>query len=73
MREKRGKLPVRELKEWGIKKIQEVPELRIEYLEIGDMESLVTPENWNQKDRAMAFIAVFLGDVRLIDNIELFL
>ena len=70
---KARKLPVRELKEWAIKKIQENSELRVEYFEIGDKESLLPLENWRQKERAMAFTAVFLGDVRLIDNIELFL
>ncbi|MEI7661313.1 MAG: pantoate--beta-alanine ligase [Bacteroidota bacterium] len=73
LREKSGKFPVRELKEWAVKKIQENPELRIEYFEISDRDSLVPLENWSHKNRAMAFIAVFLGDVRLIDNIELFL
>ena len=73
LRQKSGKLPVWELREWAIKKIQEHPEFRVEYLEIGDCVSLMPIENWSHKDRAMAFTAVFLGDVRLIDNIELFL
>jgi pantoate--beta-alanine ligase len=73
LKSKVGKLPVWELKEWAIKKIQENPALQVEYLEIGDRESLLPLENWNHKERAMVFAAVFLGDVRLIDNIELFL
>jgi pantoate--beta-alanine ligase len=72
VKEKRGKLPVWELKEWAVKKIQEKPELQVEYFEIGDRESLMPLENWNHKEDAVAFVAVFLGDVRLIDNIELF-
>ncbi|MCK9421160.1 MAG: pantoate--beta-alanine ligase [Bacteroidales bacterium] len=71
-KEKVGKLPVWELKEWAIKKIQTNPEMRVEYFEIGDRESLLPLENWSHKNRAVAFTAVFLGDVRLIDNIELF-
>jgi pantoate--beta-alanine ligase len=71
-REKVGKIPVWELKEWAIKKIQEVPGMTVEYFEIADRESLMPLENWALKERAMAFAAVFLGDVRLIDNIELF-
>jgi len=73
MKEKVGKVPVWELKEWAVKKIQENSSLRVEYLEIGDRETLMPLENWNHKDRAMAFTAVYLGDVRLIDNVELFL
>jgi pantoate--beta-alanine ligase len=71
-RDRAGKIPVRELKEWAIKKIQENPAMRVEYFEIGDRESLMPFENWAFKERALAFTAVFLGDVRLIDNIELF-
>lgn len=72
VKEKTGKLPVWELKEWAIKKIQENPEMRVEYFEIGERENLMPLEDWNRKERAIAFVAVFLGDVRLIDNIELF-
>jgi len=73
VKKKAGKIPVKTLKEWAIKKIEENPALRVEYLEIGDMETLMPLENWIYKEKAMAFVAVFLGDVRLIDNIELFL
>jgi pantoate--beta-alanine ligase len=72
VKEKAGTIPVSELKEWGIKKIQENPALRVEYFEIGDKQSLLPAENWKYKNQLVAFIAVFLGEVRLIDNIELF-
>ena len=72
VREKAGKKPVGELKAWAIEKIQENPAFRVEYFEIGDKESLMPVESWNDKVRAMAFVALFLGEVRLIDNIELF-
>jgi pantoate--beta-alanine ligase len=72
VREKAGKLPVGELKEWATKSIQENKEFQVEYFEIGDKKSLMPIDNWKNKDHAVAFVAVFLGDVRLIDNIELF-
>lgn len=72
VKNKVGKIPVNDLKDWAITKIQEDPELRVEYFEIGDKDTLLPLENWDFKDRAVAFTAVFLGDVRLIDNIELF-
>jgi len=72
VREKAGKIPVKELREWAINKIQEHPSIRVEYFEIGDKETLIPLENWSLKSRAVAFTAVFLGDVRLIDNLELF-
>jgi len=73
IREKGSKTPVWELKEWAMKKIQEDPQFRVEYFEIADTETLMPLENWNLKNRAIALTAVFLGDVRLIDNVELFL
>jgi len=72
VREKAGRMPVRDLKEWAVKKITENPEFRVEYFEIGDKESLLPVDNWKSRNRAVAFVAVFLGDVRLIDNLELF-
>jgi len=72
VKEKEGRIPVRELKEWAIKKIQENPELRVEYFEISDRDTLMPLEDWTFRESAVAFTAVFLGDVRLIDNIELF-
>ena len=72
VKKKAGKIPVKVLKEWAIKKIEENPALRVEYFEIGDKDTLMPLENWIYKEKAMTFVAVFLGDVRLIDNIELF-
>jgi pantoate--beta-alanine ligase len=59
VKEKAGKIPVTQLKDWALKNLGATPGFRVEYFEIGE--------------RAVAFVAVFLGDVRLIDNVELFL
>lgn len=72
IREKGSKTPVWELREWAIKKIQEDSRFRVEYFEIADSETLMPVENWGQKPRLVALTAVYLGDVRLIDNVELF-
>lgn len=72
VRDKTGKVPVRELKEWAVKKIQEQPVMRVEYFEIADRETLMPLESWDHRIKAVALTAVYLGDVRLIDNIELF-
>ena len=55
-----------------IKKIQEDSRFRVEYFEIADRETLMPIESWGQKTQAIALAAVYLGDVRLIDNVELF-
>ena len=72
VRERGTKTPVWELREWAIKKIQEDPRFRVEYFEIADRETLMPLENWGQKTPVVALTAVYLGDVRLIDNVELF-
>jgi len=72
VKEMAGIMPIEELKNWAIKKIQEKQELRVEYFEIADKNTLLPLDDWTCRDKAMAFAAVYLGDVRLIDNIELF-
>jgi pantothenate synthetase len=37
-----------------------------------DKNDLHVINSWKEKENALACTAVFLGDVRLIDNIELF-
>jgi len=71
-REQTGKMPVHALKEWAVRNLQNTPGFSVEYFEIGDKETLMPVNDWNSRERAVAFVAVFLGDVRLIDNIELF-
>lgn len=72
VREKTGTIPVKEVKNWAIKKIQKNPKLIVEYFEIADNETLLPIVKWDQKEKAIACTAIYLGDVRLIDNIELF-
>ena len=69
-KEKAGQIPVKQLREWAIKKINANPAFRVEYFEIVDKTDLHKIESWNEN--AIACAAVFLGDVRLIDNMELF-
>jgi pantoate--beta-alanine ligase len=72
VKEKMGMMPVKELKNWAVKQIQKHPELNLEYFEIADYETLLPILKWEQKEKAIVFTAIYLGDVRLIDNIELF-
>ncbi len=72
VKEKAGHLPVKELRRWAIKKINSNPAFTVEYFEIVDKNDLHILESWKEKKNALACTAVFLGDVRLIDNIELF-
>ena len=42
--------------------------LRIDYVEIADATSLKLADEWNGEQQLVALIAVFMGEVRLIDN-----
>jgi pantoate--beta-alanine ligase len=48
------------------------PMFRVEYVEIVDMESLRPVNDWNDSKHVIICVAVFLGQVRLIDNMVLF-
>jgi pantoate--beta-alanine ligase len=57
-----------QLVQWVVKKINEVDELEVEYFEIVDSQTLQSLNSWN--GQAVGCIAVFCGEVRLIDNIK---
>ena len=63
-----AKLSPFELTKWVIDKINEVPELEVEYYEIVNSSTLQTINAWTEP--AVGCIAVFCGEVRLIDNVR---
>ena len=60
-----------EVVDWVEKEFKKQPLLELEYFEIADEETLQTIKNKNPKQNYRAFIAVFAGKIRLIDNISL--
>ena len=60
---------VPELKQWVIHTINAVSELQIEYFEIVDGLTLQSIERWEDTKYPTGCVAVFAGDVRLIDNV----
>ena len=56
---------------WVENEFEKHPLLELEYFEIADEETLLTIKNKNPKQKYRAFIAVFAGEIRLIDNISL--
>ncbi len=60
-------IPV-DLTKWVIDKINQVDGLEVEYYDIVDVESLQTITNWDAP--SVGCIAVFCGEVRLIDNVR---
>ncbi len=47
------------------------PDFKLEYFEIADEKTLQPVTAWGKQENVRAFIAVWMGDVRLIDNIRL--
>jgi pantoate--beta-alanine ligase len=57
--------------EWVEKQFSENKILELEYFTIANEKNLKTVKRKNKKQKYRAFIAVFAGKIRLIDNIEL--
>ncbi len=51
--------------------LESLPEIKIEYIQIVDDETLLPVRTWDEARNIRVFIAMFLGDVRLIDNMKL--
>ncbi len=49
-------------------KLNALPGMVVEYLEVADANSLEPIKNWYESENTRIFLAAFLGDVRLIDN-----
>ncbi len=65
-------LTVEEVKNNFTNVIKNIPALQLEYLEIADGNTLTSIENWEETTYCVAFVAVFVGNVRLIDNVTLY-
>ena len=61
-----------DMKAWGMAQFEKEDKLQPEYFEIVDMDNLTPIEQWKDTNRSILCVAVYLGQVRLIDNIVLF-
>lgn len=60
-----------EITQWVENQFGNNPELRLEYFEIADIDTLVSLQDKVNGKKYRAFIAAYSGEVRLIDNIAL--
>ena len=67
--EQKGQKTVEKLVNWVVETINKNPFLDVEYFEIVDDEQLQQITNWNETNTKIGCVALFCGDVRLIDNI----
>jgi pantoate--beta-alanine ligase len=72
IKEKYREIPFSSLQTTVLTKLNEDPNIKVEYLELADTIDLGPLENIEGANSAAVFIAAKVGDVRLIDNIILF-
>ncbi len=66
-----GTKSAKDVSEWVEKQFKKQPLLELEYFIIADIETLKPIKRKSTKKTYRAFIAVYAGDIRLIDNIAL--
>ncbi len=62
-------MTVEEVEQWVIHQIHTSSTMKVEYFKIVNAETLRPIRNWHEKCKIIGCIAVYCGDVRLIDNI----
>lgn len=68
-RQKQGSLSPDQVKDWVSKQFEYQPLMEMEYFEIVEDKGLESITDWDEKVNKVGCIAVYLGKVRLIDNI----
>lgn len=61
---------VKQLEAWVIKSVNTIDHLEVEYFQIVDAETLQKVSDWQENCDKIGCIAVYCGEVRLIDNIK---
>ncbi len=69
-REQMGTRTPAQVKEWVRLRFEEQPAMRLEYFEIVEDKGLTSIEEWDEKVNKVGCVAVHLGEVRLIDNLN---
>ena len=70
-KELKSEMSVEELKQWGINKINKTKIFQVEYFDIVEDKELTDVKSWSENNTKVACIAVYAGQVRLIDNMTL--
>ena len=67
-RNKTNELSVKEMIDWVVNGINSDPNLKVEYFELADADSLLPVQGWDHPNGIVGCIAVWAGNIRLIDN-----
>ncbi|MCL2413612.1 MAG: pantoate--beta-alanine ligase [Bacteroidales bacterium] len=60
-----------QLKIYAEEHLKKIPRTKLEYFEIVNAKTLQPIENWSDCPKRVACVAIWLGDVRLIDNVKI--
>jgi pantoate--beta-alanine ligase len=60
-----------QLRAFAEEQFKKIPRTKLEYFEIVNAKTLQPIENWSDCPRRVACVAIWLGDVRLIDNVKI--
>lgn len=71
VKNKFGTESAKSITDWVQKEFEKHPDLKLEYFEIADSKTLKTAATTSSENSYRAFIAVYAGEVRLIDNLAL--
>ena len=69
-REKKGTMSPEQVRAWVWKRFEQQGYMRLDYFEIVDDKTLIPINNWNEENSKVGCIAVYLGEIRLIDNLK---
>jgi len=64
----RGTKTVEEVRRFVHEEINNTEKMELEYFEIADSKTLTPIDSWEASDKPRGFVAAYLGNVRLIDN-----
>lgn len=67
-RNKTNELSVKEMIDWVVNGINADRNLKVEYFELADADSLLPVQGWDHPNGIVGCIAVWAGNIRLIDN-----
>ncbi len=70
IRDRAGQKPIDAIMMNIKERLNSVPEMKVEYLKIVDESTLLQVETWDEAENIRVFIAIFLGEIRLIDNLK---
>ncbi len=65
-------LSPQEMRKWTYEQLSANASFKIDYVEIADDKMLQPVQHWNDSEGMVLFVALFLGKVRLIDNLRIF-